>query len=135
MKQGFLQITNINSGKSDGAESVMGDAGLPAFRNFRFSNIRVTDVPTLVDITKIHPQKPIDGLTLTNITGTCAKGIALVNVKNVHLSGIKVTGFAGPLLSTAHVTGTGLTGAVPIKDDAPKLPDPLPEPTTPYQLH
>jgi polygalacturonase len=135
MRQGFLQITNIGSGKSDGADSVMGDAGLPLFRNFSFSNIRVTDVPTLVDITRIHPQKPLDGLTLTNITGTCAKGIALVNVKNAHLSGIKVTGFAGPLLSTSHVTGTGLAGAVPIKDDGPKLPDPLPEPTTPYQLH
>ena len=111
MGQGFLQITNLNTGKSDGDASVMGDVGIPPFRNFRFSNVRVTDVPMLVDVTKMHPRKPLDGLTLTNITGTCAKGIALVNVKNAHLSGIKVTGFAGPLLSTSHVTGTGLTGA------------------------
>ena len=91
MKQGFLQITNLGSGKSDGADSVMGDIGIPLFRNFHFSNIRVTDVPMLVDVTKIHPRKPLDGLSLSNITGTCAKGIALINVKNAHLSGVKVT--------------------------------------------
>ncbi|MDP9051829.1 MAG: glycoside hydrolase family 28 protein [Acidobacteriota bacterium] len=135
MRQGFLRIQNISSGISDGEASVMGLPGIPSFRNFRFSNVRVTDVPTLVSATEMHPLKPLDGLTLTNITGTCAKGIALVNVKNAHLSGIKVTGFTGPLLSTAHVTGTGLTGAVPIEGDGPKLPDELPVPATPYQLH
>jgi polygalacturonase len=135
MGQGFLQITNLNTGKSDGDASVMGDVGIPPFRNFRFSNVRVTDVPMLVDVTKMHPRKPLDGLTLTNITGTCAKGIALVNVKNAHLSGIKVTGFAGPLLSTSHVTGTGLTGAVAIEGDGPKLPDDVPAPAEPYKLH
>ena len=76
MKQGFLQITNIGSGKSDGAESVMGDAGLPAFRNFHFLQHPRYRRPNSIDITKILPQKPIDGLTLTNITGTCKKGIA-----------------------------------------------------------
>jgi polygalacturonase len=135
MGQGFLQITNLNTGKSDGDASVMGDVGIPPFRNFRFSNVRVTDVPMLVDVTKMHPRKPLDGLTLTNITGTCAKGIALVNVKNAHLSGIKVTGFAGPLLSTSHVTGTGLAGAVAIEGDGPKLPDDVPAPAEPYKLH
>jgi hypothetical protein len=89
----------------------------------------------LVDVRNMTPDKPLDGLTLANITGTCKKGIVLVNVKNAHLSGIKVTGFEGPLLSTAHVTGTGLAGAVPYDGPAPKLPDPLPEPATPYQLH
>jgi hypothetical protein len=135
MGQGFLQITNLNTGKSDGDASVMGDAGIPLFRNFRFSNMRVTDVPMLVDVTKMHPRKALDGLTLTNITGTCKKGIVLRDVNNAHLSGIRVTGFDGPLLSTAHVTGTGLVGAVPLEGDGPKLPDELPVPATPYQLH
>ncbi len=141
MRQGFLQITNTTTGKSDGADSVMGNPGIPLFRNFRFSNIRVTlppqgaDAPMLVDVRNMTPDKPLDGLTLTNITGTCAKGIVLVNVKNAHLSGIKVTGFDGPFLQTAHVTGTGLAGAVPYDGPPPKLPDPLPEPATPYQLH
>jgi polygalacturonase len=134
MGQGFLQITNTNTGKSDGDASVMGDAGIPLFKNFRFSNMRVTDVPMLVDATKMHPRKPLDGLTLTNISGTCKKGIVLVNVKNAHLSRIEVTGYDGPLLSTAHTTGTGLAGAVAYTGDGPKLPDALPVPAEPYQL-
>jgi polygalacturonase len=135
MGQGFLQITNTNTGKSDGDASVMGDAGIPLFKNFRFSNMRVTDVPMLVDVRNMHPSKPLDGLTLTNISGTCKKGIVLVNVKNAHLSEIRVTCFDGPLLSTAHTTGTGLAGAVAYTGDGPKLPDALPVPATPYQLH
>jgi polygalacturonase len=135
MGQGFLQITNTNTGKSDGEASVMGDAGIPLFRNFRFSNIRVTDVPMLVDVTKMNPKKPLDGLTLTNITGTCKKGMVLVDVKNAHLSGIKVTGFDGPLLSTRRVTGTGLAGEVPFEGDEAKVPDEGPIPAEPYKLH
>jgi hypothetical protein len=135
MGQGFLQITNLNTGKSDGDASVMGDAGIPTFRNFHFSNVRVTDVPMLVDATKMHPRKPLDGLTLANITGTCAKGMVLENVKNVHISGVTVTGFAGPLLTTSNVTGTGLAGAVTLTGDGPKIPDEGPMPATPYQLH
>jgi polygalacturonase len=132
MRQGFLQISLLTVGKSD-ADSPSGDDAIPTVRNFRFSNVRVVDVPRLVEATAIHPRKPLDGLTLANISGSCGQGITLANIKNAHLSGIKVTGFTGPLLSTANVTGTGLTGAVPI--DGPKLPDDLPPPATPYQLH
>ncbi len=136
MGQGFLQITNTSTGKSDGAASVIGEAGIPLFKNFRFTNMRVTDVPMLVDATRMDPLKPLDGLTLENITGTCKKGIELANVKNVHLSGIKVTGFDGALLSTADVTGTGLAGAAKFDTSKlPKAPDPVPAPETPYQLH
>jgi polygalacturonase len=134
MRQGFLQITNTNTGKTDGDASVPGEAGIPVFRNFHFSNVRVTDVPMLVDATKMDPRKPLDGLTLTNITGTCKKGIELAYAKNVHLAGIKVTGFDGPLLATADVTGTGLAGAA--KLDTSKLPKPpdVVVPAVPYVL-
>ncbi len=131
MRLGFLSITNLNTGKSD-EFNVSGDEGISVFRNFRFTNIRVTDVPHLVEAT-LHPNKPLDGLTLTNITGTCAKGMTIVNAKNVHLTGIKVTGFEGPLLATSDVTGTGLTGAVKL-ETVPKMPDPVPAPATPYKL-
>jgi polygalacturonase len=134
MGQGFLQISVLGVGKSDDAASVIGEAGIPTLRNFRFSNVRVTDMPDLVDAVNIDPRKPLDGFTLANVTGTCSKGIALANIKNAHLSGIKVTGFAGPLLSTVNVIGTGLAGAVKI--DGPKtVPDVVPPPATPYQLH
>ena len=129
---GFLRLNILNSGLM-GEDPVPGDDGIPTIKNFRFSNIRVTDVPTLVDGASIHPNKPLDGLVLENISGTCAKGIFLANVKNAEIKNVTVTGFAGTLLNTSNVTGKGLTGATQI--DPPKLPDPIPTLATPYHLH
>jgi polygalacturonase len=134
VKQGFLRLNNLNSGKQD-ENPVPGDAGIPEFRNFRFTNIRVTDVPMLVQATEIHPKKPLLGLTLTNITGTCKAGITLANMKQVAIHGVKVSGFDGPFLSIENVAGTGLEGAVKL-DPAkmPKVPDEVPEPEKAYEL-
>ena len=132
MTGGFLRFNILNSGIQD-EFPVPGDEGIPTIRNFRFSNVRVSDVPLLVDGTAIHPHKPLDGFSLNNITGTCAKGIFLANIKNAILSNIKVTGFAGALLNINSVTGTGLASAAKI--EAAKLPDPIPAPDKPYQLH
>jgi len=132
-KNGFLRFNILNSGIADTPNLVPGDEGIPTIKNFNFSNIKVTDVPVLVDGIGIHPNKPLDGFSLTNVTGTCGKGISLANIKNAKLSNIKVTGFEGPLLSTYNVTGTGLTGAT--KLEAAKTPDPILPPATPYLLH
>lgn len=130
-KGGFLRINILNSGLQDPAP-VGGDAGIPTIRNFRFSDIRVTDVPVLVDAASIHPRKPLEGLLLENITGTCGKGIALANVHDAVLRNIKVTGFNGPLLSTVNVTGKGLEGASSLPES--KLQDPIPPTNQPYVL-
>ncbi|MGC1188030.1 MAG: glycoside hydrolase family 28 protein [Candidatus Acidiferrales bacterium] len=132
MTGGFLRFNILNSGIQD-EFPVPGDEGIPTIANFRFSNVRVTDVPVLVDGTAIHPHKPLDGFTLTNVTGTCAKGIFLANIKHARIAGVKVTGFIGSLLNIDNVTGTGLAGAAQI--EPAKLPDPIPAPATPYQLH
>ena len=116
-----------------GEDPVPGDEGIPTIKKFSFTNIKVDYVPILVDGTGIHPNKPLDGLTLANISGTCAKGIFLANIKNAVIRDIKVTGFTGPLLNISNVTGKGLTGATTI--DPPKIPDPIPTPTEPYKLH
>ncbi len=112
-KQGFLRFNIIDSGKHD-EFPVPGEAGIPAVRNFRFSNVRVTDVPVLVEGTGIASQKPLDGLTLSNITGICGKGIFLANVRHTDIRNIKVTGYSGSLLNVSNVTGTGLAGAARI---------------------
>ncbi len=132
-RQGFLRINNLNSGKQD-EFPVPGDAGIPEFRNFHFSNIRVTDVPVLVQATEIHPRKPL-GLLAHQRDGTCKSGIALANMKNVVIRNVKVTGFEGPLISIENVTGMGLAGAAKI-DPAkmPKVPEPVPVPEKPYEL-
>jgi len=103
--QGFLRFNILNSGKQD-EFPIPGDEGIPTIRNFNFSNIRVTGVPVLVDGVGIHPDKPLEGLSLTDISGTCAKGIFLANIKHAVLRNIRV-----------------------------KLPAPIPAPTQPYVLH
>lgn len=133
-KQGFLRLNNLNSGKVD-EFSVPGDAGIPEFRNFKFSNIRVTDEALLVQATEIHPRKPLVGFSLTNVTGTCKSGITLANMRDVVIRNVKVTGFDGPLISVSNVTGVGLAGAAKI-DPAkmPKVPEAVPEPEKEYEL-
>lgn len=76
-----------------------------------FNNIKVNNVAELVTAKNVPPERPVDGLSLVNISGTCGKGITLANVVNAKLAGISVTGFQGPLLTTSNVTGVGLEQA------------------------
>jgi polygalacturonase len=128
---GFLRINILSSGKQD-EFPVPGLEGIPTIRNFRFSDIRVTEVPVLVDAWEIHPEKPLEGFLLERVTGTCAKGMSLAHIRHAVLKDIRVTGFAGPLLSTNDVTGTGLAGAVPLPPT--KTPDPVVVPAEKYRL-
>jgi polygalacturonase len=128
---GFLRINVLSSGLQD-QSPVPGVEGIPAVRNFRFSNIRVKDCPVLVEAVGIHPDKPLQGLSLRHITGTCKKGIALANATGVDIRDIAVTGYDGPLVSVHNVKGSGLKGAQTI--DGPKLPAPVPAAAEPYRL-
>ncbi len=132
MTGGFLRFNILASGIRD-EFPVPGDEGIPTIRNFRFSNIRVKECPILVDGTGIHPRKPLEGFSLLNVTGTCDKGIFLANVKDAVIRNIKVTGFTGALLNISNVTGKGLAGAATI--EPPKVGEPIPVPSHPYQLH
>jgi polygalacturonase len=128
---GFLRINALNSGLQDEAP-VGGDEGIPTLRNFSFSRVRVTDCPVLVDAASIHPARPLDRFTLSDVNGTARKGIALANMRNVAIRDIKVTGIEGPLVSTSNVTGKGIDGAAMLPPT--KVPDPVPPAATPYQL-
>jgi polygalacturonase len=98
MEGGFLHINLLSSGLQD-QTPVSGDEGIPAARNFRFSNIRAKDVPTLVNATEISAAKPLEGFTLESVTGTCMKGVFLANAKQVKIRRIDVAGHAGQLLN------------------------------------
>jgi hypothetical protein len=128
---GFLRFNLLGSGIQD-QDPVPGVAGIPAARNFQFSNIRVSDCPKLLDGTGIHPQKPLDGFSLVNVSGDCRTGISLANIRHAELRNIHLTGYSGPLLAIHNVTGKGLQGAVAI--DGPQLPDLAPAPPEPYPL-
>ena len=77
-------------------------------RNLTFKNIRVQDVAELIDGRNVPPARPIDGFTLSDISGTCGRAISLANMTNVNLSKIRITGFEGQLVSTNNVQGKGL---------------------------
>jgi len=128
---GFLRCNTLSSGLQDEAP-VTGDEGIPALRNFKFSNIRLRDCPVLADVTGVHSRKPLEGFALTNVTGNCAKGISLANIRNAELRDIRVTGMTGPLLSVSNVTGTGIEGAAAL--ELAKEPDTVPAPAAPYVL-
>lgn len=133
-REGFLRINSLGSGLQD-QDPVPGDEGLPQLRNLRFTDIRVHDVPQLVTALEIHPKKPLDGLILANISGTCSKGMQIAYATHVDIRNISVTGFNGPLLATHNVTGKGLAGAVELPASAlPKVPDAIVPPATPYVL-
>jgi len=131
-EQGFLRLNILNSGKQDDF-AVPGQEGIPTIHNFNFNKIRVTDVPVLVDGVGIDPDKPLDGFSLTDITGTCGKGIFLANIKRAVLRNIEVTGYSGALLNTYNVSGVGLAKSVPLEPT--KIPAPIPPPAQPYSLH
>lgn len=129
---GFLRFNILGSGLQD-ENPVPGDEGIPTIKNFSFTDIRVNDVPVLVDGSAIHPNKPLHGFTLKNVKGSCKKGITLANIKNAKLQDINVTGNEGPLISIFNVSGRGLNGAATI--DSPKLPEPINVPAEKYKLH
>lgn len=130
-KLGFLRINLLDSGKQD-EFPVPGDEGIPLVRNISFSHVRVTDEATLVEATSIHPGKPLHGLTLADISGTCAKGIYLANITGADIRDVHVTGLQSPLLNTHNVTGKGLAGASPI--EGPAVPAPIAAPAQGYTL-
>ncbi len=80
----------------------------PRVKNFSFKNVRVQDVADLVAGTNVPLARPIDGFTLTDISGTCSRAISLANMTNVNLSKIRVTGFNGALVTANNVHGKGL---------------------------
>jgi len=100
--EGFLRISLMTSGLQD-SEPFQGEAGIPTTKNFSFKNIKVNG-GTLVDATAVSPEKPIQGFTLSNVSGKVTKGISLANVVNAKLSDIQVTGYTGDLVSKTNVT-------------------------------
>jgi polygalacturonase len=111
-KGGFLRLDLRNTGIV-GAEPVPGEEGIPSAKNYSFTDIKIDKCGTLVDAKGISPVKPLDGFTIENLTGTCQKGMTMVNITHANLHNINVQGFTGPLLSTSNVTGAGLEDAVP----------------------
>jgi len=105
---GFLRVNLISAGNSNTVDDpVVGLAGYPLGRNFRFANIHLTNATILADVNKVSQVRPLEGLSLSNITGTCTKGISLANVIGVDLRDIHVSGYGGALLTQTNVQAAG----------------------------
>lgn len=128
---GFLRINILEGGKQD-QFPVPGLDGIPTIRNFLFERIKLVDVPVIVEAVQIHPDKPLDGFVLRDVTGTAGRGMTLVNMKNVELSNINVSVYSGPKLAVDNVTGAGLEGAARLVP--PDLPAPIVAADPPYSL-
>lgn len=117
---GFLRVNLLNGGNTNTADDpVEGLIGYPSVRNLSFSNVRLNDATVVAEMTQIAPEKPVEGLTLANISGTAARGITMLHVKNAVIKDFNVTGVTGALLAIDDVTGTGLEGAVKYAPPAP----------------
>jgi polygalacturonase len=79
--------------------------------NIRFSHVQVRNVADLVMAQNVPAARPVDGLTLTDIQGTCSRGLTLANMTNVTLARINVSGYQGAFLTQTNVFGNGLTKA------------------------
>ncbi|HUJ71440.1 MAG TPA: glycoside hydrolase family 28 protein [Verrucomicrobiae bacterium] len=104
----FIDINLLNKGIQASDPVTNAVDKWTSMRNVRFHHVRVINVTDLVRAKNIPPERPVDGLTLTDIKGTCTHGLTLANMTNVALSEISVTGYEGPLVTSTNVHGTGL---------------------------
>ena len=98
-------------------KGIPGIGGITSFRNITVKNSHFIGQKAVTVMGT--PEKPVDGLTLENISGTCRNPWILSNATNVTLRDIRLTGFQGPSLLLDHTEGTGL-------DDFPAGPPPTP---------
>lgn len=104
----FLAVNLLNKGIL-GDDPVTGAvAKWTRADNIRFSNVLVENVTDLVLAQNIPSALPLDGLSISNLTGTCSRALKLSNMTNVVLAAINVTGYRGAFITQTNVQGSGL---------------------------
>lgn len=94
----------------EAAEPVTGDDRWPRVKNIAFSDIKLDNVPIILDARNIAPERPVEALTLSNITGTARRGLVASNMTGVKLEHITAT-VPGPLLTLTNVKDDNLDEA------------------------
>jgi polygalacturonase len=106
-------VLETNYGSNPDSQGIPGPEGITRIRNIRVARVKAdASAKTLVEVDG-SAEMPVDGLVLSEISGTSKKGIVLQNVKRVVLEKISVTASTGPLLATQNAEGQGLEAAVP----------------------
>lgn len=101
----LLEI-DINYRSNPDAQGVPGPEGLTKFQNITIDNARIQGKKAVTVVATT--ENPADGITLSNITGTCEDPWVFKNATNVTLKDIHVTGLTKDFLSLENTTGTGL---------------------------
>ena len=109
----LLEINNNYSYNPD-PQGVPGPAGLTQFQNIQIADVQI-NAKNLLTVSGT-PEKPVTGLQISRVTGTCQRGSLLENARSVTLTDIQLTGLTGPAYFTNNVQGAGLAGAVPSVD-------------------
>jgi polygalacturonase len=104
----FLGINLLNKGVQGDAPVTNKVVKWTRVDNIRFSNVLVESVGNLVLAQDIPRAQPVDGLSLSNFSGTCNQAFRLSNMTNVTLAAIKVTGYRGAFMTKTNVQGSGL---------------------------
>jgi polygalacturonase len=113
----LLEINNNYRFNPD-PQGVPGAEGLTLFKNIRISDVQIASTNLMtIDGTA---EKPVDGLQISRVTGTCQRGSVLQNVRNVALTDIRLEGITGPHYFTNNVGGTGLAGAAALEEPPPQ---------------
>ena len=107
----LLEITTNYRFNPD-PQGVPGEAGLTQFRNIRISDV-IIDSKNLLNIEGTK-EKPVDGIQISRVTGTCKQGSVIQNATNVVFTDIRLNGLSGPQYFTNNVAGSGFENAVPL---------------------
>ncbi len=98
----FMVRFTLSQGKAD-SNPVPGLAGVPQLSNISVTNSTIHG-GTLADMVG-WSQKPTDGITIANITGTCSHGVNIANAVHVNVdpATLHVAGFTPPLITLTNV--------------------------------
>ncbi len=105
----FIGIDLVTKG-IEATEPVGGDERWPRVKNMAFSNIKLDNVPVIVAGRNVAAERPVEGLTITDVTGSARQGLQLSNMTNVKLERITAT-VPGALLNLTNVKGDNLEEA------------------------
>lgn len=108
----LLEINNNYSYNPD-PQGVPGPAGLTQFKSIRISDVTIT-ATNLMSVNGTG-EKPVEGLEIRRVTGTCQRGSVLKNARGVVLEDIQINGISGSAYFTNNVVGTGLERAVSLQ--------------------
>lgn len=95
----LIEITG-DYGYNPDPQGVPGPAGITAFRDIQITDVRI-NATRLMNV--LGPAaKPVDGLRISNVKGTCQQGSVIQNARDVILTGIDLRGIAGPAYLTRN---------------------------------